>query len=59
MRTFMSALESSPVHCVKSRPSGKRRSPGNTGTPDILKSYYISKLELRVEKAPTGDQYLR
>ena len=34
--TFISAFESSPVHCAKSRPSGKRRSPGKIGTADIL-----------------------
>ena len=27
--TFISALESFPVHCLKFRPSGKRRRPGN------------------------------
>ena len=34
--TFISAFESSPVHWLKSRPSGKRRSPGNSGTADKL-----------------------
>lgn len=34
--TFMRAFESSPVHCVKSRLSGKRRRPGYGGTADIL-----------------------
>jgi hypothetical protein len=34
--TFMSALESSPVHCLNPLPSGKRRKPGNDGTAAIL-----------------------
>ena len=34
--TFINAFESSPVHCAKSRPSGKRRNPGKGGTADIL-----------------------
>jgi hypothetical protein len=34
--TFINAFESSPVHCWKSRPSGKRRKPGNIGTAEIL-----------------------
>ena len=34
--TFISAFESSPVHCLKSLPSGKRRIPGYAGTADIL-----------------------
>lgn len=34
--TFINAFESSPVHWVKSRPSGNRRRPGNGGTADIL-----------------------
>ena len=35
-QTFISALESSPVHCLNPRPSGNRRSPGNKGTAAIL-----------------------
>ena len=31
LHTFISALESFPVHCEKLRPFGKRRSPGNDG----------------------------
>ena len=34
--TSINALESSPVHCLKPRPSGKRRSPGNKGAVAIL-----------------------
>jgi hypothetical protein len=34
--TFISAFESSPVHCKKSRPSGKRRNPGNGGMAEML-----------------------
>jgi hypothetical protein len=33
----MRALESSPVHCLKQRPSGKRRRPENGGTIAILR----------------------
>jgi hypothetical protein len=36
LRTFMRAFESSPVHCLKPGPSGKRRSPGNGGTAAML-----------------------
>jgi hypothetical protein len=36
--TFISAFESLPVHCSKSRPSGKRRNPGKGGTADILEA---------------------
>jgi len=32
----MSALESSPVHCLKPLPSGKRRWSGNAGDAAIL-----------------------
>lgn len=35
-RTFINALESSPVHCLKSRPSGNRRRPAFSGTADTL-----------------------
>src|ERR1700744_2987168 len=35
-QTFIKALESSPVHCLKPRPSGKRRRPGNKGAAAIL-----------------------
>jgi hypothetical protein len=35
-RTFINALESSPVHCVKPRPTGKRLKPVNGGASDIL-----------------------
>ena len=35
-QTFMSALESFPVHCWKLRPCLKRRRPGNGGTNAIL-----------------------
>jgi hypothetical protein len=36
LHTFINALESSPVHCLKLRPSGNRRNPGNDGTAAIL-----------------------
>lgn len=34
--TFISALESSPVHCLKPRPWGNRRRPANGGASAIL-----------------------
>lgn len=34
--TFISPFESSPVHCLKPRPCGKRRSPRKGGTTLIL-----------------------
>ena len=34
--TFINALESSPVHCLKPRPSGKRRKPGKWGAAAML-----------------------
>jgi hypothetical protein len=34
--TFINALESSPVHWLKSRPSEKRRTPAKAGTEEIL-----------------------
>jgi hypothetical protein len=39
--TFISAFESSPVHCEKSRPSGKRRKPGNAGIAEILTKAWL------------------
>jgi hypothetical protein len=39
--TFMSAFESSPVHCLKPRPCGKRRNPGKDGTRAILQVWLI------------------
>lgn len=35
-RTFMSAFESFPVHCLKFLPCGKRRRPGNAGAAAML-----------------------
>jgi len=37
--TFIRALESSPVHCLKPLPSGKRRRPANGGAIAILDIY--------------------
>jgi len=34
--TFINAFESSPVHCLKLRPSGNLRRPGKAGTDAIL-----------------------
>jgi hypothetical protein len=50
--TFMSAFESSPVHCLKSRPSGNRHRPGNAGTAEIL---CTNQIKSTVEKANKGD----
>lgn len=36
-QTFINAFESSPVHCLKRRPSGNRRKPTNGGAMAILK----------------------
>jgi hypothetical protein len=42
--TFMRALESSPVHCLKLRPCGKRRRPENEATAAILSENLVNKL---------------
>jgi len=42
--TFIRALESSPVHWLKPRPSGKRRRPAKGGAIEILQSQQISRL---------------
>lgn len=39
----MRALESSPVHCLNPRPSGKRRNPGKDGADAILQYHLYSK----------------
>lgn len=43
--TFIKPFESSPVHCLKRRPCGKRRSPGNDGTALMLKNPHVSVSE--------------
>lgn len=35
-QTFISALESSPVHCLNPRPIGNRRNPANGATMAML-----------------------
>ena len=40
--TFISALESSPIHCLNPRPWGKRRSPEKGGTAAILITQIVS-----------------
>jgi hypothetical protein len=48
----MSALESSPVHCLNRLPSGKRRWPGNGGAAAILIyiniTYVICEVHLEI-----------
>ena len=50
-RTFIKALESSPVHCLKPRPTGKRLKPENGGASDILP--YLSHVKQGVQRDPT------
>jgi hypothetical protein len=58
--TFISAFESSPVHCRKSRPSGKRRSPGKAGTAEMLDNKATLRYNVRpTPKMHTGGLYLR
>lgn len=53
---FINALESSPVHWWKSRPSGNRHSPGNGGTAEILVAQHnFSKIRSQDNK---DDGYL-
>jgi hypothetical protein len=40
--TFIKALESSPVHCLKPRPTGKRLRPANGGAREILCRIQVS-----------------
>jgi len=42
--TFISAFESSPVHCEKSWPSGKCCRPGNAGTAEMLHGFNHQKM---------------
>lgn len=44
----MSAFESSPVHCLKPRPCGKRRRPAKAGTAAIL--YTTSSIDSTHDK---------
>ena len=57
--TFINAFESSPVHCLKSRPSGNHCNPGNGGTADILErmcGLHLCKVgEINIH---TNNQYL-
>lgn len=53
--TFISAFESSPVHCLKRRPWGKRCKLGNGGAAAILSPH--SECVLYMHERLTGDQY--
>ena len=50
--TFISAFESSPVHCLKPRPWGNRQRPGNGGTAAILDIHNI-----RIVSRLVGEHY--
>ena len=56
MRTFINAFESSPVHCLKPRPSGNLRRPANGGAAAILKKDY-ENLYNKCEIDHTAGQY--
>jgi hypothetical protein len=49
--TFIKAFESSPVHCLKFRPSGKRRKPANGGAIEILFSLLFKQVDDQVYEA--------
>ena len=54
----MRAFESSPVHCLKPLPSGKRHMPANAGARAILQvEFCVSVDELGVVAGLTNDQY--
>jgi len=44
LMTFISAFESLPIHCEKSRPSGKHHRPGNAGTAEMLHGFNYQKM---------------
>ena len=48
LRTFMRAFESSPVHCLKFLPSGKRLSPAKEGASAML---YINESVIVIHNA--------
>jgi hypothetical protein len=50
VRTFISALESSPVHCLKPLPCGKRRWPGNGGEAAILTKINTTSVTCKARK---------
>ncbi len=54
--TFIRAFESSPVHCLKPLPSGKRRRPANGGTTAILNEENEYKQVHNLGSLLTGDQ---
>src|SRR6202012_4521599 len=48
--TFINAFELSPVHCLKSCPSGNRRRPGNGETAEILESHNVMSDEAKKQQ---------
>jgi hypothetical protein len=49
--TFISAFESSLVHCLKSHPSGNHRNPGNGGTAEIFEAPVSKILKKGIKKS--------
>ena len=52
----MSALESSPVHCLKFLPSGKRLSPVKDGASAMLENNFRNHNEYKYRGNLTADQ---
>lgn len=55
--TFISAFESSPVHCLNPRPLGKRRSPENGAIIEILYNVESRKVDLKPTSLPIIDVF--
>jgi hypothetical protein len=55
MRTFIRAFESSPVHCLKPRPSGNLRRPANGGAAAMLKKNYENLYDQHEMNIPLVD----
>jgi len=55
--TFISALESSPVHCLKFLPSGKRLRPAKDGASAMLDNRFRNNNEYMSGGKLTADQY--
>ena len=51
-KTFINAFESSPVHCAKSRPSGKHHKPGSKGAAEILAEAQRAQRDTLFEDSP-------
>jgi hypothetical protein len=50
--TFIKALESSPVHCLKPRPCGNLRRPANGGATAILLAIGMIQMKQRTTDIP-------